>query len=221
MRRDYPRTYAYLKQFEPLLAARAAYRRYQGRQPFYSMYNVGPYTLAATKVIWRRMDRMIRAAVVESIDDPHLGTRPLVPQETCVLIACDGSDEAHYLCAVLNSTPVHELVAAHSVAGGKGFGTPSILDYVPLRKFDPADARHPGTGRAEPAAARYGRRGETASGEMSRHRSLGWRNCWSAEARPTQKILWWVFVGLDHTGGDFRKGQRKNNRGSGLAGPLP
>ncbi len=141
-RRDYPRTFAYLKQFEPLLTARAAYRRYQDRQPFYSMYNVGPYTLAAAKVIWRRMDRKIRAAVVESLDDPLLGLRPVVPQETCVLIACASGDEAHYLCALLNSSLVHDLVTSHSVAGGKGFGTPSILDYLPLRKFDPRDARH-------------------------------------------------------------------------------
>ena len=142
MRRDYPLTLAYLQGFEPLLRERAAYRRYQNRQPFYSMYNVGPYTLAAAKVVWRRMDRTIRAAVVETIDDPHLGLRPVVPQETCVLIACDNGDEAHYLCALLNSSLVHDLVAAHSVPGGKGFGTPSILDYLPLRKFDPRDARH-------------------------------------------------------------------------------
>ena len=141
-RRDYPRTFAYLQRFEPLLTGRAAYRRYQDRQPFYSMYNVGPYTLAAAKVIWRRMDRRIRAAVVEPLDDPLLGRRPVVPQETCVLIACASGDEAHYLCALLNSSLVHDLVAAHSVAGGKGFGTPGILDYVPLPQFAPADPRH-------------------------------------------------------------------------------
>ena len=124
------------------MTARAAYRRYQDRQPFYSMYNVGPYTLAAAKVVWRRMDRKIRAAVVEPVDDPLLGLRPIIPQETCVLIACTSGDEAHYLCALLNSSLVHDLVAAHSVAGGKGFGTPSILDYLPLRKFDPADPQH-------------------------------------------------------------------------------
>src|SRR5208337_1520979 len=119
-----------------------AYRRYQHRQPFYSMYNIGPYTLAAAKVIWRRMDRKIRAAVVEPVDDPLLGLRPIIPQETCVLIACSSGDEAHYLCALLNSSPVHDLVVSHSVAGGKGFGTPSILDYLPLRKFDPSNPRH-------------------------------------------------------------------------------
>ena len=101
MRRAYPRTLAYLLQFQQMLTERAAYRRYQRRQPFYSMYNVGPYTLAAAKVVWRRMDRELRAAVVETIDDPHLGRRPVVPQETCVLVACESGDEAHYLCALL------------------------------------------------------------------------------------------------------------------------
>ena len=142
MRRDYPRTLDYLLKFQQALTERAAYRRYQRRQPFYSMYNVGPYTLAAAKVVWRRMDRVLRAAVAETIFVPHLGRRPIVPQETCVLIAGESGDEAHYLCALLNSSIAGDIVSAHSVAGGKGFGTPSILDYLPLRNFDPADARH-------------------------------------------------------------------------------
>ena len=142
MRREYPRTYRYLEQFEPLLSSRAAYRRYQGQKPFYSMYNVGPYTVAPIKVVWRRMERMIRAAVVEPVDEPLLGRRPLVPQETCVLIACASADEAHYLCAVLNSQRTGALVAAHSVVGGKGFGTPGMLEYLGLRRFDASDRRH-------------------------------------------------------------------------------
>ncbi len=172
-RRDYPRAFAYLKRFEPLLTARAAYRRYQDRQPFYSMYNVGPYTLAAAKVIWRRMDRKIRAAVVESLDDPLLGPRPVIPQETCVLIACTSGDEAHYLCALLNSSLVHDLVASHSVAGGKGFGTPSILDYLPLRnvRFHRSAARR--TGRSQPAAARVGGKANARRSPAERDRSVG------------------------------------------------
>ncbi|MBU4271935.1 MAG: SAM-dependent methyltransferase [Planctomycetes bacterium] len=137
MRERYPRTLDYLERFRDLLVSRASYRRYQRRGPFYSMYNVGPYTVAPVKVVWRRMDRRINAAVVESSRK-----RPPVPQETCVLVACDRSDEAHYLCAMLNSTPMGELVSAHSVRGGKGFGTPGMLDFLPLGRFDPSDPRH-------------------------------------------------------------------------------
>jgi hypothetical protein len=136
MRHRYPRTYRYLRSFQPELTARAAYRRYQHRAPFYSMYDVGRYTVAPIKVVWRRMDRRLNAAVVELVDDPVLGLRPVVPQETCVLIAVEAREEAHYLCALLNSAIVGFLVASHSVRGGKGYGTPSMLDYIRLRRFD-------------------------------------------------------------------------------------
>jgi SAM-dependent methyltransferase len=142
MRDRYPRALAYLEQFRELLVARAAYRRYQQRGPFYSMYNVGPYTVAPVKLVWRRMDRQINAAVVESHDDPLLGRRPVIPQETCVLVECNSTDEAHYLCAVLNSAAVNELVRASSVRGGKGFGTPGMLEFVPLRRFQVDNPHH-------------------------------------------------------------------------------
>jgi hypothetical protein len=142
MRREYPRTYAYLRRFERVLRGRAAYRQYQQGKAFYSMYNVGTYTLAPIKVIWRRMDRRIRAAVAGQADDPLLGPRPVIPQETCVLMAAESAAEAHYLCAVLNSAVVDFLVASHSVCGGKGFGTPGMLDYLKLARFDPGDPRH-------------------------------------------------------------------------------
>jgi len=142
MRQRYPRTLEYLQQFEPLLRDRAAYRRYQDRRPFYSMYNVGRYTLAPIKVVWRRMDRRINAAVVTEVDDPLLGRRAVIPQETCVLIDCTCPEQAHYLCAVLNSSIVNFLVRSHSVGGGKGFGTPGMLDFIRLGRFDPNDPRH-------------------------------------------------------------------------------
>jgi hypothetical protein len=106
------------------------------------MYNVGSYTLAPIKVVWRRMDRRLDAAVVQETDDPMLGLRPVIPQETCVLIAPGSVTEAHYLCAVLNSSIVNFLVTAYSVQGGKGFGTPGMLDYLRLRRFNPDDPRH-------------------------------------------------------------------------------
>ncbi|MEN6459212.1 MAG: N-6 DNA methylase [Thermoguttaceae bacterium] len=155
MRARWPRTLAYLQRFRELLSARAAYRRYQQAGPFYSMYNVGPYTTAPVKVVWRRMDRRLNAAVVESQRLPSslaptgdgavglLATcRPVVPQETCVLVACGSVDEAHYLCALLNSDVMNRRVVAHSVSGGKSFGTPGMLGFLPLRHYRLEDARH-------------------------------------------------------------------------------
>lgn len=142
MRENYPKTLSYLSRFEPMLKDRAAYRRYQQHGPFWSMYNVGPYTVAPVKVVWRRMDRQIRAAVLEAWECPLLGPRPAVPQETCVLVAASSVDEAHYLCAALNSAVVDFLVRSHSVRGGKGFGTPGMLDYLPIKHFDPANPQH-------------------------------------------------------------------------------
>ncbi len=142
LERDFPQTYAYLKQFEPLLRRRAAYRRYQDSAPFYSMYNVGEYTLSPYKVIWRRMDRLLRAAVLASIDVPLVGARPIVCQETCVMIATQSADEAHYLAALLNSSVVGFLVQAHNVRGGKGFGSPGMLEHLGIRRFDRCSEDH-------------------------------------------------------------------------------
>ena len=80
LKAGYPKTFAYLARFEPLLRRRAAYRRYQEDRPFYSMYNVGSYTAAGVKVAWRRMDTRLTAAVLEPMNHPLLGPRPVIPQ---------------------------------------------------------------------------------------------------------------------------------------------
>lgn len=161
LRESYSQTYAYLKRFEEVLLRRAAYRRYQERGPFYSMYDVGRYTLAPIKVVWRRMDRQINAAVVDPWADPALGVRPVVPQETCVLIACDNLDEAHYLCALMNSVMVGFLVAAYSVRNSKAFGTPGMLEYLGLRRYDATDPRHRELAAFSRHAHQRARRGQT------------------------------------------------------------
>lgn len=142
LRVECPKTLAYLQRFRRQLESRAAYKRYQSAAAFYSMYNVGSYTVAPIKVVWRRMDKRINAAVLEPVEDEFLGTRPVVPQETCVIVEVETADEAHYLAAVLNSRRTDFIVGGHSVSGGKGFGTPSMLDYLQIRRFDPQNDRH-------------------------------------------------------------------------------
>jgi hypothetical protein len=145
MREKYPRTLAYFERFKELLLSRAAYRRYQNRGPFYSMYNVGPYSIAPIKVVWRRMDRRLTAAVVEppaGVGQDDIWLRPFLPQETCCLAVCQSSDEAHYLCALLNSAAINDLAARQGIRGGKGFGSPSMIAHLPLGRFYSSDGRH-------------------------------------------------------------------------------
>ncbi len=137
----YPLTYSFLERFREQLESRSAFRRFQSRQPFYSMYNVGAYTLAAHKIIWRRMDKEITAAVASAIETPW-GIRPVVPQETCAFVACDSSAEAHYLCATLNAKSTNRIAQDHQVRGGKGFGSPNVLHSLGIRRFDADSSTH-------------------------------------------------------------------------------
>lgn len=131
LRKTWPLTWEYLKRFESILRDRAAFRKMHGaRAPFYSLYNVGPPTFAPIKVVWRRMDNRLRAAVACEEVIPGLGRRPLVPQETCVLIPVRTLREADMLAAKLNSEPVQERIRSISPAGSKSFGSPGILKFL-------------------------------------------------------------------------------------------
>jgi len=146
MQVKYPKTLAYLQNFETHLRNRAAFKKFLPGAPFYSMYNISQETFAPVKVVWRRMDTRIRAVVVRpcdaSSDLSFAQGRPVIPQETCSMLAVSELDEAYYLTALLNSATVHHLVAASSVQGGKGFGTPGMLDHLPIRQFDATNAIH-------------------------------------------------------------------------------
>jgi SAM-dependent methyltransferase len=132
MAERYPYTGEYLLRFERLLRRRAAYRRYfTETDPFWTMFNVGPYTLARWKVIWHRMGSRMQAAVCGP-----WGGKPIVPQETLCFVPAGSKHEAHYLCALLNSAPFDFAVRSYSQRGGKSFASPQILENLRVPRFD-------------------------------------------------------------------------------------
>ncbi|RMH30837.1 MAG: SAM-dependent DNA methyltransferase [Nitrospirae bacterium] len=142
----FPKTYAYLKRFEKQLRGRAAFKRYYTRRedgrivetgPFYSMFDVGKYTLSPFKTVWHRMVAPIGAVVVGK----EAG-KPILPQETHVYVGLRERREAFYLAGMLNSTPFNFAAMAYSQAGGKSFGSPHILDNLYVPKFDPNEGTH-------------------------------------------------------------------------------
>ena len=147
MQEKWPKTWAYLKRFEKTLRERSGFKRYFTRKdkqgqivetgPFYSMFNVGDYTFAPWKVVWGRIGNRIESAVVSNVDG-----RPLIPQETISLVACDNREEAYYIAAAINSTPFQFAAYSYSQAGGKSFGSPHVLENIRIPRFNPEDATH-------------------------------------------------------------------------------
>jgi methylase of polypeptide subunit release factors len=142
MQLNYGKTWAYLKQFEVPLRIRAAYKRYFGEdEPFYSMFDIGDYTFSPYKVVWTRVDVDIKGAVVGSADVAGI-RKPILPIETAVIVAFHELQEAHYFCAVLNSSPWRFVITSTAVHGTGGFGSPNVLQKARIPKFNPQYPLH-------------------------------------------------------------------------------
>jgi len=139
MQETYPRTWAYLKRFESILRERAAFKRYFTRKdrnrkvietgPFYSMFDVGDYTFAPWKVVWREVSHTLdTAAAVPSDDKPTIADHTLITS----------SSEAFYVSGLLNSAPSRMAVQAYIVL----HPDPHILDRISIPKYAPADPVH-------------------------------------------------------------------------------
>lgn len=69
------------------------------------------------KVIWSRMGKKIEACVVTPIKDKFFENKPPIPQETLIYIPTEIENEAHYLCAILNSQLILSIVEKYSTKG--------------------------------------------------------------------------------------------------------
>jgi hypothetical protein len=143
----YPNTWDYLKRFEPILRERAAFKRYFTRKdksgkvietgPFYSMFDVGDYTFAPWKVVWPNIASSLESAVIGCNDG-----KVIIPQHIVTLVATEDENEAHFICAAVNSTLANFAARTYAQEGGKSFGTPHILDHIRLPKYVSTDPVH-------------------------------------------------------------------------------
>jgi len=142
MKEKWPRTYGYLTKFKAALKNRQsnAARMLAERTAFYVMLGYGPYTVSNFKVVWKRMSDDVFASVVSHHKTPY-GYKILIPLGTTAFFSPESEEEAHYLCALINSIPVREYIKSYSSAG-RGFGTPSVMEHVGIPKFEKKNAIH-------------------------------------------------------------------------------
>jgi methylase of polypeptide subunit release factors len=142
MKSKWPKTFSYLTRFKDTLLSRGSKTVCQlaERTEFYAMFGIGSYTVARYKVVWKRMANDMFAAVI-SQHKTSFGYKTIIPTDTTSLFATENENEAHYLCAIINSTPVREFIKSYSSAG-RGFGAPSVMNHVGISKFDPKNKLH-------------------------------------------------------------------------------
>lgn len=142
MKKDWPRTYDYLATFKDVLLSRGSktVRQLAERTAFYAMFGIGVYTVAPYKVVWKRMANDLVAAVISQHKTPF-GFKAVIPTDTTSLFHTEHEDEAHYLCAIINSSAVRDFVRSYSSAG-RGFGAPSVMNHVAIPRFERDNALH-------------------------------------------------------------------------------
>jgi hypothetical protein len=139
MKREYPKTYAYFKRFEGQLRQRSGYRRYfKPTDPFWSIYNVGTYTMSLWKVVFKELATFFQAVVLNPNEESDI----IIPDIKTRFISCDSATEGFYLCALLNATPA--VLVLYVTA--QWVQTPdyqaSDIQKLLLPKFNPNDTLH-------------------------------------------------------------------------------
>lgn len=136
LKKDFPKTYSYFAQFKSALLARAHYRAHfaANQQPYWSMYNVGNYTFAPHQVVWREQSRCFGCVVL----DMGEGLSPVVDHKLSTT-ACSTAEEAHYLAAVLNSSPATFFIQSYVISIQI---STHVLSYLNIPRFSEEQALH-------------------------------------------------------------------------------
>jgi hypothetical protein len=138
LKKKYPKVYSYFKKFEEPLKTRADFKERGKNKPFYFLYRLSDKSFAPYKVVWRDISTNIQAAVVGVVDDKYLGFKPVIPDQTVIFIPCKSEDEAHFICALLNSSLTRYIIRSYHHLHLQ----PQILEQLKISKFNSADLRH-------------------------------------------------------------------------------
>jgi hypothetical protein len=166
MKTQWPETYGYLLKFKGDLLQRGsrAVRELAEKTVFYSMYGIGTYTFAPYKVVWKRMANDLVAAVVSTFATPF-GNKIGIGTDTTSLIPFEDADEAHYVCALINTSLIGAFIRSFSSAG-RGFGAPSIINHIALPVYIPTNPLHANLSALSQQAHRLATQGKAYEKEL-------------------------------------------------------
>jgi hypothetical protein len=138
----YKKTYDWLFYFKDLLLEtriRSGKFFDKDQFPWYRLDNVGDYTYMPYKVLWREQSKEMTAAVVSSVDDKYLGNKLVLSDSKVLYVSFETEVEAHYLCGILNSRVIGEIIEAYTIDIQKGV---DIVKNINIPEFDKSNKDH-------------------------------------------------------------------------------
>ncbi len=149
---EFPKTFKYFYNFDDGLRKRGIKAFITAKKkklkqlpvPFYTVDNVA-HCFAPSKAVWKYISGKISgkaqlfAAVVEQVEDKHVGSRVVIPDSKVIFVPCHSSVEAHYVAAVLNSSIARYIVSGYAVETAI---STHVLNYVRIPRFDPRNEIH-------------------------------------------------------------------------------
>lgn len=137
---DYPRTHAYLSSFKETLDKRAGFTNWEKKfrdDAFYAIQRIGSYSFAEYKVCWKYIAKDFITAVI----GPDNNGKPRLPNDKIVSIAVNSETEAHFLCALLSSSPIRWQVISHTSGNQISSSTINALMLPIFNKNNPTHTK--------------------------------------------------------------------------------
>lgn len=145
-----PKTSEWLRYYhDELLASRIQNGKFfnSNTQPYYRLDNVGEYTYAPYKVLWKEQTGSMSAVVVgsylESIPnaDKELfsADKTIVVDSKVLMLSLENADEAYYVCGIINAEDIVAIIDGYAISTNRGV---DVLKYLAIPKFDPHNPKH-------------------------------------------------------------------------------
>ncbi len=131
MKAKYKNTFVFFKNFENELIERSGYKKFLKGQPFYGLYNIGPYTTAPIKLGWQFVSKKFQVYLIDNAED-------IIPDLNVMFIPLEDINEAYYLHALLNSK-----YATKKIESSSNWTFPSgSIQKIYLEKYNSKDDLH-------------------------------------------------------------------------------
>lgn len=150
LEKNAPKTSEWLFYYhDELLASRIQNGKFfnANTQPYYRLDNVGEYTYAPYKVLWKEQTGSMSAVVVgsylESVPnadkDLFSEDKTIVVDSKVLMLGLENADEAYYVCGIMNAMDIVDIIDGYAISTNRGV---DVLKYLAIPKFDPYNQIH-------------------------------------------------------------------------------